>query len=138
MRLIDADELRKEFKKYPFFTDVHLHYAREIIDNSPTVELTASFMRQHAEDELIRIRAEADQRGYQRGYNWGLETGKNLKRPTGEWIPVMHRNSFGMLIDCFQCSNCNLYTLPQIKVMICEELKICPNCGAKMKSEGEE
>ena len=38
MRLIDADELRKAFKKSLFFTDVHLHYAREIIDNAPTVE----------------------------------------------------------------------------------------------------
>lgn len=37
MRLIDADELRKAFKKSLFFTDVHLHYAREIIDNAPTV-----------------------------------------------------------------------------------------------------
>lgn len=37
MRLIDADELRKAFKKSLFFTDVHLHYAREIIDKAPTV-----------------------------------------------------------------------------------------------------
>lgn len=38
MRLIDADELRKAFKKSLFVTDVSLHYAREIIDNAPTIE----------------------------------------------------------------------------------------------------
>lgn len=60
------------------------------------------------------------------------------ERQKGEWIPVKHKNSFGMLVDCFQCSNCNLYTLPRIKVMIDKKLRICPNCGAQMIEEGGE
>lgn len=38
MRLIDADALRKSFKKLPFFTEVYLYYARQLIDNAPTIE----------------------------------------------------------------------------------------------------
>jgi len=38
MRLIDAIALRKAFKKSPKVNEVYLYYAREIIDNAPTIE----------------------------------------------------------------------------------------------------
>ena len=34
--LISRSELRKAFKKCPVFTEVYLHYARQLIDNAPT------------------------------------------------------------------------------------------------------
>ena len=36
--LISRKELRKAFKKSQFFTEVNLYYARQLIDNAPTVE----------------------------------------------------------------------------------------------------
>lgn len=38
MRLIDADALKKAFKKSPFVNEVHLYYARQLISLAPTVE----------------------------------------------------------------------------------------------------
>jgi len=37
-RLIDADALKKDFKKSPFVNEVHLYYARQLINLAPTVE----------------------------------------------------------------------------------------------------
>lgn len=37
-RLIDADALKKAFKKSPFVNEVHLYYARQLINLAPTVE----------------------------------------------------------------------------------------------------
>lgn len=38
MRLIDADALKKAFKRSPFINEVHLYYARQIIRLAPTIE----------------------------------------------------------------------------------------------------
>ncbi len=38
MRLIDADALKKAFKKSPFVNEVYLYYARQLINLAPTVE----------------------------------------------------------------------------------------------------
>lgn len=38
MRLIDADALKKAFKKSPFVNEVHLYYARQLINLAPTVK----------------------------------------------------------------------------------------------------
>ena len=111
MRLIDADALKELFPDNGEGSWTYNRTARMYIDNAPTVELQMGRMTNGI---IIPI-----------------------ERTTGEWIPVMHRNSFGMLIDCFQCSNCNLYTLPQIKIMITEKLRICPNCGSRMKGTEE-
>lgn len=61
--LISRKELRKAFKKCPFFTEVYLYYARQLIDNAPTVEqecyITGAqwneFMKEHKrrQDTLI-------------------------------------------------------------------------------------
>ena len=37
-RLIDADDLKKAFKKSPFVNEVYLYYARQLINLAPTVE----------------------------------------------------------------------------------------------------
>lgn len=138
MRLIDADEIKRIISKSvseysgEYSTDMINMWGlfTQIIDNAPTVELTASFMRQQAEDELIRIRAEADQRGYQRGYNWGLEIGQNLKRPTGEWKIT---DAYPHKVYCDKCYKS--YAQENWEVWKDGSLPrdFCPNCGAKMK-----
>lgn len=104
MRLIDADELRKAFKKSLFFTDVHLHYAREIIDNAPTV-IPEDFMNSYEE-------------GYERAK-------KDFERPQDKWGK--------WIISEIQCPECLEYF--QTDCYSTEELKKCPNCGAKMEEE---
>lgn len=52
MRLIDAEPLRKEFKKDTRIIEVQLYYARKIIDNAPTIE---AFTREELENWLYTI-----------------------------------------------------------------------------------
>ena len=115
MRLIDADALLEKLRK----TDRYFMVKFDI-ESEPTVELTAAFMRQQSEDELIRIRAEADQRGYERGYRFGFELGQKLKRPTGKWKEYSGSDAKG-------CSLCGYLNYSY------SEYKYCPNCGAKME-----
>lgn len=123
MRLIDADALKEEINLTSFWDQNDYGMVKNIIDNAPTVELTASFMRQQAEDELIRIRAEADQRGYTRGYQFGFYTGQHTKLPTGEWIEE--------LPSVYYCSRCRSEPFGD------NYYNYCPNCGAKMKGAEE-
>lgn len=52
------------------------------------------------------------------------------ERPTGEWIKA-DIVTFGSLYDLiYKCSICNCHKNGKTNY--------CPNCGAKMKSEGEE
>lgn len=146
MRLIDADELLNR----GFPTVFHTDYSDEVITtedikNAPTIELTASFLRQHVEDELIRVRATADQIGYKRGYQFGLEVGKGLKRPRAHWQVIgYHADKY---FYC-KCSNCKKKT----KVFydktnpgefgslgdIRRNVHFCMFCGAQMIEEGRE
>lgn len=90
MRLIDADLLRKQFRKRElekncrYMNGAMICNVRKIIDEAPTVE-----------------------------------------RPHGEWI-FKHNSS-----DIW-CSNCdeNFDEIPQ-------KFLFCPNCGAKMRREGD-
>ena len=127
MRLINADELKEMINReiYSSKCPIEINHAITLINNAPTVELTASFMRQQAEDELIRIRAEADQRGYNRGYQFGFYTGQHTKLPTGKWIFA----GFCFSTTQYKCSRCKLNSL--------EKTDFCPNCGAKMKGAEE-
>lgn len=52
MRLIDAEPLRKEFKKDARIIEVQLYYARQIIDRAPTIE---AFTREELENWLYTI-----------------------------------------------------------------------------------
>jgi hypothetical protein len=54
--LISRRELRKAFKKSPFFTEVSLYYARQLIDNAPTVESPQWVLRARDDAELEQLK----------------------------------------------------------------------------------
>lgn len=77
MRLIDADELRKQFEDRSLEDFTHLHFI-EAIDNAPTVE------PEIANDGLQACMTES--------YRLGYELAKTkFKRPTGRWVEVKTR-----------------------------------------------
>lgn len=109
MRLIDADELRKAFKKSLFFTDVHLHYAREIIDKAPTIEWKDIELMGYVNGEPI--------------------TKIKPSKIEGRWII---RDGYPHKIYCSICK----VTFADEKWDVWKEGSLprnyCPNCGAKM------
>lgn len=80
MRLIDAIALKKAFKRSPSVNEVHLYYARQLIDNAPTVE---AYTYEQVK-ELVNLNKKLSE-----------------ERPHGEWKPY---NRTGIR---FQCSVCN-------------------------------
>lgn len=148
MRLIDAEELRKAFKKSPVFTEVYLHYARQLIDDAPTVEPTFGLFKemlpliskyQHnfvsSPIEVVKVDeplsnsdeiSKALEKGdiYKRGFEYGYLKGKE-ERPNGEWIKTPEL--FGDRI----CSHCG-------KQISHEKIgKFCIECGADMRGGTE-
>lgn len=112
--LISRKELRKAFKKLPFFTGAYLYYARQLIDNAPTINTTCP----HCDS------------GYAQGYSDGYLKGKE-ERPHGEWIGDTDYDN-----TC-KCSKCRMtFDTDRLKMVMCDgkyELPpCCPNCGAKM------
>ena len=109
MRLIDADELKKQFEDRTL-EDFTCYHFIEAIDNSPTVELQMGRMTNGI---IIPI-----------------------ERPTGEWKCFIGSAYYGVDEDgepiwrgrkIYHCPFCNRRTV--IKE------NYCPNCGAKMKGE---
>lgn len=136
MRLIDADELCKEFRRRQtaalnwkegailtnneesiIRADATLAFLSEVkltIDNAPTVEPEPYFKK-----------AEKDKRIYEQGF----KDGQNA-RPQGEWIETMGEwVSEHCRKRVFKCSECELhFEYP---------FNFCPNCGAQMKTRTE-
>lgn len=102
--LISRKELRKAFKKLPFFTGAYLYYARQLIDNAPTINTTCP----HCDS------------GYAQGYSDGYLKGKE-ERPHGKWITQSDVDGF----TYWKCSECN-------KESDFIPFNYCPDCGAKM------
>lgn len=107
--LISRKELRKAFKKLPFFTGAYLYYARQLIDNAPTIEINTNDI----------------QYAYDQGFKSGYELGKE-ERPHGKWL-------FKEVTDDHkvygQCSVCKLRKRID---------NYCPYCGAKMDEKEAE
>lgn len=109
MRLIDADELRKAFKKHPLCNDVWLKYSRELIDNAPTVE-----PNQLTQDIIDKVNV-----------NIGLAQPIKDVRPQGEWIRT---GSLGNGNAHYECSKCH-YGDEHAES---QEVPYCWHCGASM------
>ena len=107
MRLIDADELKKELAKNIMICSFNLHcdgLLAEIIDNAPTVD-----------------------KPYQEGHIDGmLQAEKLYARPIGQWVSN-GANTFGFNNPGRHCSLCG-------KVVEFSE-NYCPQCGADMRGE---
>lgn len=111
MRLIDADALREDLRRF-FPVEVlegiepKTLFAQIMhdIDNAPTVDTT-----------------EQEENAYNEGYAHGLET----KRTQGEWICITKSTFPQYQPDEYKCSQCN--KLCHIKYYF------CPFCGADMR-----
>ena len=116
MRLIDADELKKELAKNITIWTFNVSYdgiLAEIIDNAPTVDIPCNDCC-------------ADT------YRDGYEKGKADARPQGEWLTFSTNHSI------IQCSECTAL-LNNLRADIFKDkigkMNFCPNCGAKMRGE---
>ena len=121
MRLIDADELRKQFEDRSLEDFTHLHFI-DAIDNAPTIEpetkLVANVTFNKEEVEELVEKAKADVLA-------------QIERPQGEWIKVQGEWITDMTYKiCFKCSECDgHFGYP---------FNFCPNCGARMQKGGAE
>ena len=113
MRLIDADELKKELDEQMNFEENCRDSVFDIIDNAPTVA------------EVFKT---------------GSATGLRLiERPHGEWVEKVETKQLGhgwLTTHEIVCSVCggsgeNDENIPQC-------WKFCPNCGADMRQEESE
>lgn len=109
MRLIDAVALKKAFKRSPFVNEVHLYYARQLIDNAPTVE---AYTYEQVK-ELV-----------------------NLNKKLSEEIP--HGEWYYSCQNGWHCSICQQMVKDMPTVMGKANFDYCPNCGADMRKEGKE
>lgn len=128
-RLIDADALKEKIEidnfDSPMMNPVMtMTKVLEYIDEAPTAEIN-----------VVAIRAEADQKGYKRGYHFGLKIGRELTQPRGEWIDESK--------DALKCSACGKWVYkPFIGGFPTERTQhyapnYCAFCGASMVKEGE-
>lgn len=120
MRLIDADELKKEWGK--------IQTLATIIDNAPTVEFP--------EQITIKCDTEEDKQKLLSAFrNAKLKVLVEEERPTGKWI-------YSETEYDFVCSECgekpvvlNTYDTPNITDL--PNYQFCRNCGAKMRVKDE-
>lgn len=113
MRLIDADSFQEALHKR--VQPVGLMYGFDIellIKNAPTVKLDINDTEYKA-------------------YSRGLEDGKKITRPKGEWIFLKANEE---QTDGYECSVCK--TTYHTKVPYFSEFNFCPNCGADMREGG--
>lgn len=122
MRLIDADAFKEALKsncKPELCHDCGSNWCEyccpkndfiDLIDDAPEVEINTNDIEYKA-------------------YCKGLEDGKKISRPQGEWLHNSDRP------DNLICSACNCgWDMWRYES---KELKYCPNCGAEMQ-KGEE
>lgn len=111
-RLIDADKLKETLSNNEAIRIFNLHYdglIAEIIDNAPTVDVTA----------LCPVDFPNDDDPY---------PCCSYKRPIGEWEKPFEMNGKSY----HKCTNCHISS----ELILID--KYCPNCGAKMKKGGAE
>ena len=121
----------------------------DLLYESP-ITLVADQMRTEMEANCVKVvqsygfdvnaeelaKALAYDRGqYDKGY---AAARQKYERPHGEWITIHKQNSFGQDCICFECDKCHKYKMPIYKLMITEQLDVCPNCGADMRPEEAE
>ncbi len=80
--LISRKELRKAFKECPFFTEVYLYYARQLIDNAPTVEQSYQEPKDYIRNKL------------------------DYSRTQGEWTGVVYTDNG---IGVGMCNHCGIH-----------------------------
>ena len=105
--LISRKELRRAFKESGYFTGPWLHWARLVIDITPTVLHDNYSM------------------GYQDGVKKVLS-----ERPQGEWIDTgEEQGALGIIYKIRKCSKCSW----EHSLVIPDNF--CPNCGADMRGD---
>ena len=110
MRLIDADELKECFR-WSEVCRLSISEINKIIDNAPTVEINTNDIEYKA-------------------YCKGLEDGKKIARPQGEWIDVpCDRDLLFNTGIKYTCSACGKFNSNG-------HSSFCPNCGADMRIVG--
>lgn len=119
--LISRKELRKAFKKSQFFTEVNLYYARQLIDNAPTVERPQGERAERALAIIDRLRTD----GYINNKEQGTLRRAILlpERSQGVWTTVKG------IEGTYYCSECD--------GDIDWKSRYCPWCGAKMEADYE-
>lgn len=106
MRLIDADELKKELARHEPIIIFNCNYdglLADIIDNAPTVETHDTVNMYCDKDAQIIV---------------------EQIRPQGEWI---YDSEHSITIDMYRCSVCGCYGHTHFN--------FCSNCGAEMRKE---
>ena len=120
MRLIDADELKKEMESSKYIIPHNLNRLLnseinrciEAIDNAPTVEPPKQLVLRARNDEELEQLKEA----WGKGEVCFTPIVAYTARPQGKWIFVSR--------NCWKCPNCQELTN--------EGKSFCPNCGARM------
>lgn len=114
-RLIDADALEIDASIKFYTTPYYLHIL-DLIDNAPTVEINTNDIEYKA-------------------YCKGIEDGKKIARPTGEWIDEGEQCGE----HWFKCSVCDTSTIvPTTWDSTRWNIPLynyCPYCGADMRGE---
>lgn len=134
MRLIDADALKEDLRKwFPAFTlegiepKTLFNQILHDIDNAPTVE-------PKLKDDIIEAFNLITDQEFEHSDSFWIVTpkGKKIefekKRPQGEWL--IHRVAFHL--TCPFCG-CNLRALKNEVFEGDYEYNYCPNCGADMR-----
>ena len=110
----------------------------QLIDNAPTVETKFELKTENgitypkALDNMTfsHILSVEERQNIIQAYMLGANA---TARPQGKWITIHKQNSFGQDCICFECDKCHKYKVPIYKLMITEQLDVCPNCGADMR-----
>ena len=108
IRLIDANALKEEINNLAI--PIYEKMVLKAIDNAPTVKIDTNDIEYKA-------------------YCKGLEDGKKIARPQGEWIKHCPCSSGGWWIRCSECGAID-------KSDGSKTLNYCWNCGAEMR-EGD-
>lgn len=110
MRLIDADELKKDIMSYKTMPEIRKAIC-EVIDDAPTV--TPTFQLKDITDEDVARFAMIWQRATSKGLILEPE------RPHGKWIID------DGLMSCSLCQG----------IVLKRHFDYCPNCGADMRED---
>lgn len=120
--LISRKGILKAFKKSPFFTEVSLYYARQLINNAPPIKTTI--------ESLISTLSVEELKATTR-FKVDTPSGEAIsfrREKTGNWIDHSEDEGYVECPFCHELTNCNGNK---------EELHYCWHCGAKMTGGAE-
>lgn len=123
MRLIDADELKKDIMSYKTMPEIRKAIC-EVIDDAPTVELDESVIQEVLNKRCMTAVANE------------FLIALQLKTLRGRWDEIREPFGWDDILSA-RCSVCGeSYPYPEDTGFndIVEMFKYCPNCGSKMEA----